>query len=682
MIQGDAAVDLRPVAGGIGALTEGRTRGCFRGGKALDFGNELPLSVDGETGEFDRRRVSVQWFSGTILTGLCGAALMGGAVFAALDGETNFAVNPERFEANLRGSFNQAERSASRKADRLPTPSEMTAARRLIHVSTTARVGDREVVRVVPYTRVSANLSLAVTAVSADIPSYNPQKLLAKAAANHVASEEASFAAPDAEVSFVTRDLASVLPRAKMAVMVPLEDVAARVREAANWNGANPVQYASADLTSSISLAYASASDQGYNPGRSLDPYAGFEARVVPENVTLFPKTASLSTGGLISGDERVVFARKRDSIESILRDLGANAEEIKAIAGLLGRRGRKGGLKDGQKLRILLTPAETGNRLQPARVIVYGETAIESVIALSDLDRYVSVDVESAVAQVDEAEDEEDDGTGVRLYRSIYETALRNNVPRSMIDDFIRIYSYDVDFQRKVRPGDSFDVLYSGKDETGAGKKELLFAQLNVGGDAKRFYRFKAADDGSVDYYDETGKSAKKFLVRKPLTKGVKRSGFGKRRHPILRYVKMHTGVDYAAPMGSPVFAAGNGVIERVGWAGGYGKYIRIRHTNGYKTAYGHLTAFARSAKKGARVRQGQVIGFVGSTGLSTGPHLHYEIIVNGRFVNPMRVKLPRGRSLKGEVLASFEHERKRIDRLVTKRPSRTVDAVADRRW
>jgi murein DD-endopeptidase MepM/ murein hydrolase activator NlpD len=153
-------------------------------------------------------------------------------------------------------------------------------------------------------------------------------------------------------------------------------------------------------------------------------------------------------------------------------------------------------------------------------------------------------------------------------------------------------------------------------------------------------------------------------------------RSSFGLRRHPILGYTKMHTGVDWAAPAGTPIFASGNGVIEKVGWEGGYGKYIRVRHANGYETAYGHMTAFARNMDVGTHVRQGQVIGFVGSTGLSTGAHVHYEILVNGRFVDPMRIKLPRGRSLDGSMLASFEQERDRLDGMMSRGPARVAQS------
>ena len=196
-----------------------------------------------------------------------------------------------------------------------------------------------------------------------------------------------------------------------------------------------------------------------------------------------------------------------------------------------------------------------------------------------------------------------------------------------------------------------------------------MLFASLTVGGETKKYYRFQTPDDAVVDYYDETGKSAKKFLVRKPVNNAIMRSGFGSRRHPILGYVKMHTGVDWATPYGTPIFASGNGVVEIAGREGGYGKYVKLKHNNGYETAYGHMSAFAKGLEPGKRVRQGQVIGFVGSTGQSTGAHVHYEILVNGRFVDPMRIKLPRGRSLEGPLLASFEKERDRLDAQMSNR-------------
>jgi murein DD-endopeptidase MepM/ murein hydrolase activator NlpD len=651
----------------------------------IDLGHEPPLSVDGsEAAVIDRRSVSVQWFSGTILTGLCGAALIGGAVFASLDGEMTFAKVPERVEGALRGAFSANDKQASlHKSDRLPPPSESTAARQVLRVSTVTRVGNRDVMRVRPFIRISGNLSMATSDLTAKIPPFNAQRMLTDvgttaptatddAAANPDAIE------PDAEVSFVTRELAPMLPKAKIAASVAIDEVLMRVRDASNWRGSNGIRYtvasASNDLGTPPDMKMAYASE-----GSTPDPYAGFETRVVPENVTLLAKTKDQATGGNPS-NERIHVVKKGDTVLTILRDQGATPEDAKAIAYTLGARGRDGGLKEGQKLRILMAPSGLGQRLQPYRVVVANDSTIEAVSALSDLGKYVAVDVSSmntvAEAPAADSDDDEDDGTGVRLYQSIYETAMRNKVPATVIEDMIKIYSYDVDFQRKVQPGDSFDVFFAGEDEgaTITEKTEVLFASLTVGGETKKYYRFQTPDDSVVDYYDESGKSAKKFLVRKPVNNAIMRSGFGSRRHPILGYVKMHTGVDWATPYGTPIFASGNGVVEVAGWEGGYGKFVKLKHNNGYETAYGHMSAFAKGLEPGKRVRQGQVIGFVGSTGASTGAHVHYEILVNGRFVDPMRVKLPRGRSLEGPLMASFEKERDRLDAQMSNRGSARV--------
>ena len=658
----------------------------------IDLGHEPPLSVYGtEAAVIDRRRVSVQWFSGTILTGLCGAALIGGAVFASLDGEMTFAKLPERVEGALRGAFSANDHVALHKSDRLPPPGDANASRNVVRVSTVTRVGNRDVMRARPFVRISGNLSLSTSDLSAKIPPFNAQRLLTDVGSNTPAASEdpnnPDAVEPDAEVSFVTKELGPILSKAKITATIALDEVRMRVREASNWHGSGGgVKYASlANATADISGAQGGLKLAYATEGNVADPYAGFETRIVPENVTLLPKTKDQITGGNPVG-ERVHVVKKGDTVVSVLREQGATPDEARAIAATLGPRGRDGGLKEGQKLRILMAPAGPGQRLQPCRVIVANDSTIEAVSALSDLGRYVAVDVQSMNTAAETAasnggneDDEEDDGTGVRLYQSIYETALRDKVPQNVIEDMIRIYSYDVDFQRKVQPGDSFDVFFAGEDEGSTSsneKPEVLFASLTVGGETKKYYRFQTPDDGVVDFYDESGKSAKKFLVRKPVNNAIMRSGFGSRRHPILGYVKMHTGVDWATAYGTPIFASGNGMIEKIGPEGGYGKYIRIKHANGYETAYGHMSAFAKGLEVGKRVRQGQVIGFVGSTGQSTGAHVHYEILVNGRFVDPMRVKLPRGRSLEGSLLAGFEKERDRLDAMMSGHASRVSDA------
>jgi murein DD-endopeptidase MepM/ murein hydrolase activator NlpD len=671
-------------AGDVG-LDHSRLRGARRrfDAEVIDLGNEPPLLVDGGSGGLlDRRRLSVQWFSGTILTGLCGAALMGGAVFASLDGETNFATAPERVEMALRGAIaGLGDRLNSfRKADRLPAASEQSVTRQVLKIPTSTRIRDRELVRTRAYVRVSGNLSLTVSDLSANIPPFNPQKLLADAVAG---DEQTPAAEPDAEVSFVTCDLvgssprnsankispavcdlASLLPKVKAATLLPLDDVVTRVRDVANSTPTNTALTTTRDQTGTITLSYAAEG----NPAADF----GFAARVVPENVTLLPKTTTQTNGG---GDwsERLVVVRKGETVGSILRELGAAPDEIKQIIAVFGAVAGEGGIKEGQRLRVLMAPAGLGHN-KPMRVIVMGDSAVAAT-ALSDTGKYVPVDIRNVDTEAAEAtaDDSEDDGKGTRLYQSLYETALRNNVPKSVIEELVRIYSYDVDFQRKVQPGDSFEVLYSD-DENVENKNEVRYASLTTGGDTKKYYHFQTTDDGTYDYYDETGKSAKKFLVRKPVAVGMVTSGFGWRTHPMLHISELHSGVDWAAPMGTPIFAAGNGAIEEIGVKGGYGKYVRIRHANGYVTAYGHMTAFAKGLDVGSKVRQGQIIGFVGSTGLSTGSHVHFEILINDRFVDPMKVKLPRGRVLDGATLAVFDKDREQLDAVMARAPARVA--------
>jgi murein DD-endopeptidase MepM/ murein hydrolase activator NlpD len=666
-------------------LDQARLRGANRRFEAeLELGNEPPLSADGGTGGLvDRRRLSLQWFCGAILTGLCGAALMGGAVFASLGGETNFASAPERVETALRGAIAGIGNRLSgiHKTDRLAAVSEPNVVRQLLRVPTSTRVRDRELVRSRSFVRVLGNLSLTVSELSANIPPFNPQKLLADGVANADDAPAAAAAEPDAEVSFVTCDLVSIgpkgkvtpgvcdlgslLPRVKASTLLPLDEILTRVRLVAS-KAANSQALANADPSAmaGLKLSYAAEGD--------TDPYVGFEARVVPENITFLPKT-----NGGSDWSEHTVVVKKGETVGSILRELGATPEDVKGVVAVLGTRAREGGLKEGQKLRVLNAAAGLGH-MQPFRVVIAGDSAIEAAVALSDHGTYVPVDVRNINAEVTEANQDDsgdDDGSGVRLYQSIYETALRNSIPPPVIEELVRIYSYDVDFQRKVLPGDSFDVLYAD-DETNEGRNEVRYVSLTVGGETKKYYHYQTADDGTYDYYDETGKSAKKFLVRKPVPMGIMRSGFGERNHPLLHYMKTHTGVDWAAPFGTPIFAAGNGVIDEIGVKGGYGKYVRIRHANGYQTAYGHMTAFARGLDAGSRVRQGQIIGFIGSTGLSTGAHVHFEILINDRFVNPMTVKLPRGRVLEGVPLALFEKSREQLDALMAHVPGRVAQA------
>ncbi|MHA7872159.1 MAG: peptidoglycan DD-metalloendopeptidase family protein, partial [Hyphococcus sp.] len=256
------------------------------------------------------------------------------------------------------------------------------------------------------------------------------------------------------------------------------------------------------------------------------------------------------------------------------------------------------------------------------------------------------------------------------RINGSLYISAKDVGAPDQIIADLADAFSYDVDFQREIRGGDEFEAIFEVQyDDRGelVSTGDILFARLSWRGGAKEkgYYRFAADMSGRrADYYDATGQSAKRLLMKTPIDGARLSSGFGTRRHPILGYRRAHKGVDFAAPRGTPIKAAGDGVVERADRYGSFGNYIRIRHSNGYKTAYAHLNGFARGVRKGRRVEQGDIIGYVGTTGRSTGPHLHYEVHLNGQAVNPQRLKIAAtGKALAGADLDRFKAHRDMIN-------------------
>ena len=255
-------------------------------------------------------------------------------------------------------------------------------------------------------------------------------------------------------------------------------------------------------------------------------------------------------------------------------------------------------------------------------------------------------------------------------IQTSLYQDAQMLGAEDQQVVDFAQVFAYDLDFQREVHPGDQFEMVFDViTDERGnvIRRGDVLYAALNGKTVSKSFYRFKTPDEQITDYFQENGESSTKFLMKTPINGARISSRFGKRRHPISGFTRLHKGTDFAAPTGTPIYAAGNGVVERASRYGGYGHYIRIRHAKGYKTAYAHLSRYGRGVKSGRSVRQGQIIGYVGSTGASTGPHLHYEVYKNGKAVDVMRLKLPTGRKLAmdPEIFEAFEVERDRIDQI-----------------
>jgi murein DD-endopeptidase MepM/ murein hydrolase activator NlpD len=314
--------------------------------------------------------------------------------------------------------------------------------------------------------------------------------------------------------------------------------------------------------------------------------------------------------------------------------------------------------LRPGQQLR--LTFEESEDVLAAA-----GEEAAQPSLLALALQPSVDADVQVVRARdgsFNAAEQErplrmEVEGAAGVIDDSLFAAADAAGVPIPALIEVIRIFSFDVDFQREIQPGDGFEVLYEAYyDDTGALAKtgKILFAGLTLSGKPLELYSFTPSS-GIDDFFDLTGQSVRKALLKTPVDGARISSNFGMRKHPILGYSKMHKGVDFAVPTGTPIYAAGDGLVEMAGWNSGYGKYVRIKHNGIYKTAYGHMSKIAKGIGKGTHVSQGEIIGYVGATGQATGPHLHYEVHIDGKQVNPLGIKLPAGEKLAGTDLANF---------------------------
>ena len=250
------------------------------------------------------------------------------------------------------------------------------------------------------------------------------------------------------------------------------------------------------------------------------------------------------------------------------------------------------------------------------------------------------------------------------KIKNNLYSSAVETGIEPNIIVEFARIFGFEVDFQRDIRKGDWFEIYYEkfvDEDDKVRDTGKIIYASMFVNGEEINLYNFKFKK--IEEYFDIKGKSITKSLMKTPINGARLSSSFGMRKHPILGYNKMHRGTDFAAPSGTPIMASGSGTVTRARWCGGGGNCVKIKHNSTYETIYAHMKSFAKGVKEGKKVKQGQIIGYVGSTGLSTGPHLHYEVIVNGKKVNSQKLKLPSGKTLKGEERKQFELDRIRID-------------------
>ncbi len=421
----------------------------------------------------------------------------------------------------------------------------------------------------------------------------------------------------------------------------------------------------------------------------AAQPAAAPAAAISPEPEL---KTAAVAEAGTTDQPEEIVISiEKGDTIFGVLTRSGIDKGEAYEISSRLTKVFDVSDLRQGHALRMTMAAPGAGGALRPERLVLDAGKTMQVELKLTESGAYEivrkgpapaataarkTVPVRSRKKATAAATTTAYQRTRSKIQSSFYTSAVNQNVPRRIINKMSSVLAYGVDFQREISRGDVYEVFYAneGRDEG------VLYSELNARGKKHAYYRFKTKS-GDTGYYDVKGNSARKSLMRTPIHGARITSGFGRRRHPILKYNKMHTGIDFGAPRGTPIYAAADGQVAKAGWAGGYGKYVRISHSRKLATAYGHMSRIARGIRPGKKVSQGQIIGYVGSTGRSTGPHLHYEIRVSGRAVNPLRYKgASKTAKLSGRQLAAFRKEMARIDRLRSKTAVSTYVAEAGR--
>lgn len=371
------------------------------------------------------------------------------------------------------------------------------------------------------------------------------------------------------------------------------------------------------------------------------------------------------------AAEEQRLEIGKGDNFAGVLVKAGLETAEAQEIVKKISRHFNVRNLKAGQVVNVTLEPADTDTGYELASLEFAPDPLRTVNVARNDDGDLVSHMTEKPISKAREAR-------RMVINGSVYGSADRAHLPDRVTASAIKLFSYAVDFQRDIKSGDKLEVLYdSYKTPDGyvARTGDIVFARLNVGGREYALYRYEGKD-GKVDYFTQDGKSIRKSsgLMRTPVAYGRMSSGFGVRIHPVLGYTKMHKGMDFAAPIGTPVYASGDGVIERAGPFTSYGNYIRIRHSSKISTAYAHLSRYGKGVRAGMRVKQGQIIGYVGTTGRSTGPHLHYEVLVNNVQINPASVKFSGENALTGQDLQNFKRKIRALGEEYTKNISGSV--------
>ncbi len=626
------------------------------------LGNEPALLADGRRAP-DRREISFRWLSGTFLTGITSTILMGVALSAALDGRRQLAIPAEAY-ASAREDGDATPLVAKRGGRLIATSiAAKPADKQIMEVSTMIQQGGKEVVRRQPFEHVKMALA-AAHSTQETYPEFDALAIFStgtKPAVPSVSTGQIYGSDVESEVSLETSEFPTKETGFNYAPAMTLEEIEETVRT----NGS-----VLTDGNSQVASLYYVDPRRFAASNSALDITSGLTAKVIESNMSVASPEAITTTTPEYADD--IIPIRSDIDIASALSSNGYSKKQAELVSRSLSDAYGNDKLRDGNILRMGIM--QTGEDLKIVRASIYQRDQHEVTIALDDKGNFVKGTAPPVIKAMASALDDNllapQAGSDLpSVYDGIYRAALSYGMGLDLTNQIVKLLANSVDFQAQLRPTDKLEAFFSVADQTGKVTKnsELLFLYAKFGDNETRLYRFQDPSDDSVDYYGPDGKSIHQFLLRNPVPGGIFKSGFGMRRHPILGYMRMHTGVDWAAPRGTPIIATGSGTVEKAGWdRGGYGNQTIIRHANGYETSYNHQSAIAKDVVEGAKIHQGQVIGWIGTTGQSTGPHLHYEMIVNGNKVDPLKIRLPDGKSLDGDALAKFGAERKRIDALL----------------
>lgn len=641
--------------------------------KATGFEDSPALTLQSTDGEIPHgRELSFAWLTGTVMTGLTSVLLMGAALYVSFQGQGNFSTAYEALLLSAPKRDAIAPTDYTAKSSRIRPVAPTRSDSEIIEASIRQTVDGRDMIKNQPFMRIRATLATAATSLSDNVPDYDPIAILN--ATQPIATSgtpEVNTDVYGAEVEGEVAVTLAAMPQNYVPPRAISDQLAAEyvrsVVDATFYDDAASPQLAYASLGPSL---------------RDLTPQADAEGNLrtgAAENVTVVPKT-TLANGGTLGRSERFLTVRELGPLSDTLSKNGFTAKQIALVENTLKNLIPATGLPAGIRLRILYGPlAADSTSLVPYRMSIYrpdgttGDPHIATV-ALTDTGQYVVGLAPDFLPFPPEDAEQINVSNLPTIYRSIWETGRKHDLGDATIERIIGMFAYDVDMTKRIAPGDAIEILETAPDETG--HADLLYVGLKLGSTTRQLYRF-VTKDGLADFYDPEGETGKRFLQRRPLEGGgTLRSRFGYRIHPIFHTRRLHTGVDLAASSGTPIYASGDGVVELAGWQSGYGNKVELKHVNGYETAYGHMSRIADGMKPGVRVRQGQVIGFVGSTGQSTGPHLHFEIKINGNLVDPLSVKLPKENSLAQQYAGQFKETIGQISDLMAREPSPTAVA------